>query len=235
MKKLSPDWFAEGLIDFEYKQYILLAYLAEVRKHFAQEMLYPTLSDLVYHYQNLLRYKQQQEALVSRFPHTLTHIDLENLTLHYQSDIPEEPIIQEINAIVDFAIPKIKAELDAGKDIYDTVEQELCITPVGVLPLYKKEGYLLLHFANSSETSAYSYSISIFGNDERMLGIHVTYLSSYRLSLVTTFQSIKMDLIRTQKYLPNPATYLVEAPRFYPIEETILPIAKRKLLHIISM
>jgi hypothetical protein len=234
MKKLSADWFSEGLVDFEYKQYILLAYLEEVRKNFMQEMLYPTLSELVYHYQNLIRFKQEQEALAARFPQTLTQLDLQNLKLHYQPDTPEEPIMQEINAIVDFSIPRIKAELDAGKHIYDTVEHELCITPVGVMPLYKKEGYLLLHIGGSSETSAYSYSVSIFGGEEKMLGINLVYISSFRLSLVTSFQSIKMDLIRTQKELPNPATFLLESPKLYPVEETILPIAKRKLLHIVA-
>ena len=41
MPKLSKDWITEKHIDFEYKKYVLLAYLQEVEKHFEMTSLYP--------------------------------------------------------------------------------------------------------------------------------------------------------------------------------------------------
>ena len=52
MKKLSPDWITEKHIDFEYKKYVLLAYLQEVNMNFEKTHLYPFLADLVDHYRN---------------------------------------------------------------------------------------------------------------------------------------------------------------------------------------
>ena len=35
INKLNKDWLTEGHIDFEYKQYLLLAYFKEVSKAFS--------------------------------------------------------------------------------------------------------------------------------------------------------------------------------------------------------
>jgi hypothetical protein len=50
MKKLEEDWLTKGLIDFEYKKYILLDYLQHIKEQFKERRLYPFLSDLVFHY-----------------------------------------------------------------------------------------------------------------------------------------------------------------------------------------
>jgi len=53
LKSLGLNWFIEGSIDFEYKKYILLDYLQEINRHFDKSKLYPNLTDLVFHYNNL--------------------------------------------------------------------------------------------------------------------------------------------------------------------------------------
>ena len=58
---LSETWFMEGYIDFELQKYRLLAYLKEVRQSFEQAMLYPQLSDIVFHYNNLLGFKNNKQ------------------------------------------------------------------------------------------------------------------------------------------------------------------------------
>ncbi|NEQ51061.1 MAG: hypothetical protein F6K11_13155, partial [Leptolyngbya sp. SIO3F4] len=54
MENLKPDWITEGWIDFEYQKYRLLAYLKWVRKQFDNGTLYPPLTQLLMHYENLL-------------------------------------------------------------------------------------------------------------------------------------------------------------------------------------
>jgi homocysteine S-methyltransferase len=53
MENLEKDWFAKGLIDFEYKKYILLDYISRVSKRFSKTQLYPFLADLIFHYKSL--------------------------------------------------------------------------------------------------------------------------------------------------------------------------------------
>ena len=68
MKQLSETWFAEGYIDFELKKYTLLAYLQEVNKYFDENKLYPQLADVVFHYHNLVAFRENKKFLQEHFP-----------------------------------------------------------------------------------------------------------------------------------------------------------------------
>jgi len=52
--------------------------------------------------------------------------------------------------------------------------------------------------------------------------------------MVNTYENIKSELIRHKKELPNPAVYSIETELNYPVEETLLPVAKRSLVRYIS-
>ncbi|PIQ20585.1 MAG: hypothetical protein COW65_14085 [Cytophagales bacterium CG18_big_fil_WC_8_21_14_2_50_42_9] len=54
MKNSPANWLTDGLIDFEYKKYQLLAYLKGVQCEFKKKRLYPIFSDVMMHYQNIL-------------------------------------------------------------------------------------------------------------------------------------------------------------------------------------
>ena len=51
---------------------------------------------------------------------------------------------------------------------------------------------------------------------------------------MNNYQNIKSELIRNRTELPNPAVYAVETDLSFPMEETLLPIAKRSLVRYIS-
>ena len=143
--------------------------------------------------------------------------------------------MKEIENIIDFSMPYMENYLRDGKKIYDFVEEHVKIFPVGVVPLSNECGYLFLKMQSGIETKVYEYQVSIFENpDERFRGIHMHFLKSYEKSLLNTFESIKSDLLRYNKNLPNPATYVIESSVDIPFEETFLPIAKRVLVKRIA-
>jgi hypothetical protein len=77
----------------------------------------------------------------------------------------------------------------------------------------------------------YEFHISIFENPvEKYRGIHLSYLATYEKSLMNTFEAIKGDLLKFNKSLPNPATYVIETDMNIPFDETFLPLAKRTLV-----
>ncbi len=63
MKNLSENWMTEGWIDFEYKKYLLLAYLKDVGVNFKQVKLYPPLADLIHHYSKLKNFEENRDQL----------------------------------------------------------------------------------------------------------------------------------------------------------------------------
>ena len=74
MRQLTTNWFTEGIIDFEHKKYLLLAYLQHVSKQFDETKLYPFLSDLVFHYQNVKSLKQNRAVVLQQMPKKLRNL-----------------------------------------------------------------------------------------------------------------------------------------------------------------
>src|SRR6266436_2543686 len=111
MKALSETWFADGYIDFELKKYTLLAYLQEINKYFNENKLYPQLGDVVFHYNNLVAFRENKK------------------------------LMQELEEIINYAAVTIKKTLQTGVSIYEFVEDKISICPVGIIPLDIKEGY----------------------------------------------------------------------------------------------
>jgi hypothetical protein len=234
MKELNKNWITEGLMDFEYKKYLLLAYLQYVKENFNEKKLYPYLSDLLFHYKNLLSIKENKKLLRENFPKQISKADFEKLEIIYDELINDDKVMQDIEEILMYSLPKLKEHLIEGKDLYEFVEDKLTISPVGVSPLYPDEGYLLIYKPGQRQTQVFEYQISIFHNaDEKYRGVHTHFLETVSKSVFETFESIKIGLIKKYKKMPNPATYLVDSKVDYPFQETLLPIAKRLLVKYI--
>lgn len=233
---LSQNWITEKHIDFEYKKYLLLGYLKSVSENFTESKLYPSLSELMAHYKNVIEIKENKQNLFGRFTENLTGADLSKFRLIYEKMVSDDQLMDEIESIINFSIPQFEKYITEGKTIYDFIESKMNISPVGIIPLHADEGYLLLKYSPHGDTLVYEYQITIFENpDERYRGISTEYLCSYKNSVSNTFESIKLDLIRYHRKLPNPATYVIESELEVPLKETLLPLAKRTLVKYVAI
>src|SRR3990167_7067229 len=100
MDALSKDWLIEKHIDFEYKKYILLAYLQKVEEYFAGMKLYPHLRDIIQHYKNLITLKENTETLFGNFPQTIKNLNLEEFYVAYKNVIEDDALMQELKSII---------------------------------------------------------------------------------------------------------------------------------------
>lgn len=229
--RLSDNWITTNHIDFEYKKYILLAYLQHVNECFEETKLYPALSELVKHYRNLVALRDQKNSLYNSFPEKLNSADLQNFKLVYEKLCNDDRLMTELETIINFSIPQFEQRLAEGKKIYDFIESKLNIYPIGIVPLHTDAGYLLLKNGDQKTTVVFEYQITIFDQpNERYRAIGVQYVNSYEKTLCNTYENIKGDLLRYNKNLPNPATYVIESELTLPFEDTLLPLAKRSLV-----
>jgi hypothetical protein len=235
MEKLSKDWLTQGLIDFEYKKYVLLAYLQTVKKSFGKVELYPFLADLVFHYRNLVAVKENKALIRESFPKELSLEEIRKLELSYRELVEDDRIMNELESIIDFAIPHIKTSLEEGTVIYEYVESNLEISPVGVTPLYANEGYLFVTQPPEKETNVYRYQVSIFEDSkEQLRSLNTQFVESVDKSILNTYERIKLDLIKKYKDMPNPAAFLMLSKLKVPFTETLMPVAKRLFVKHIS-
>jgi len=235
MKKLNKNWITEKHIDLEYKRYLLLAYLNEVNNNFDHNILYPYYAELKEHHEQLIFLQENTQNLFESFPDRAKGIDLQNFNIIYEKAIENDRLMQEIQEIINYSIPQIEHCLNEGRKIYDFIEEHLRIDPIGILPLHPGEGYLLLRNGSNKQTRVYEYQITLFDKpDVKYKHVHTQYVRSYRKNFINTLESIKTDLIRGNKKLPNPATYAVETEMTLPFNETFLPIAKRVLVKYVT-
>lgn len=235
MKKLEINWLTNGLIDFEYKKYLLLGYLEGVKAEFKEKRLYPAFSDLIMHYKNILQVKENKKLVYEQFPQRISRADFQKLELVYQKIVEDDETMLEIEAIVTFAAPKFNYALQSGKEIYDFIESHLEISPVGITPIYRDAGYLLLDEYPGQETRVYEYQMTIFENTfETYRGLHTRHIETVRRGLTHTHEAIKVNLVRQNRLLPNPATFAIVAKVPCPYDQSLLPVAKRTLVKYVS-
>jgi hypothetical protein len=235
MDRLSKDWLTQGLIDFEYKKYVLLGYLQNVKKSFGRVELYPFLADLVFHYRNLMAVKENKSLIRESFPKEISLEEFKKLELSYRQIIEDDAVMSELESIIEFAIPLVQESLKEGSVIYEYVESQCEISPIGVTPLYANEGYLFVTQPPERQTNVYRYQVSIFeDSQEQLRSLNTQFVESIERNLHYTYENIKLDLIRRYRDLPNPAAFLVLSKTKFPFTETLMPVAKRLFVKHIS-
>ncbi|MEM6523551.1 MAG: hypothetical protein AAGF85_01810 [Bacteroidota bacterium] len=236
MQKLKKDWVTDGLIDAEYKRYILLSYLKSVRKAFGQTELYPSLGELVFHYNNLLQIKKSKSLLSDRFPIGMTGIDKKKLELIYKEMIADDDIMKQLTDIIEYSLPQVKGVLEEGKEIYEFVESHCELLPIGLMPLYVDEGYFFVTMDARRDAEVYRYQVTLFEQpQESYRGIHVQLVDQMKRGVGVTYEGLKRKLINKYKDLPNPATFAIESKYTFPLDATLIPVAKRLLVRYISI
>jgi hypothetical protein len=130
----------------------------------------------------------------------------------------------------------MKTTISNGTEIYEFVEENLTITPIGIVPIDMQEGYFFLTAGKTKSTHVYQYRLSFFEkHDEKFRSMKTSYVELMHRSMVNTYENLKTELIKNRTDLPNPAVYSIETDLSFPIEETLLPIAKRSLVKYISV
>ncbi|WP_338876628.1 hypothetical protein WBJ53_13325 [Spirosoma sp. SC4-14] len=235
MKKLQSDWFTQNWIDAEYQKYVVMAYLQAVRQNFTENKLYPDLADLRSHYEAGVHFSRGKGTLNAAFPKRVERITGPPPRIEYKSEVTDNEFMAEIDAIMNFALPRFQAMLTEGQQRWLDIASSMSLMPIGLLPLQPEEGYLLIHATNHDETQVYYFRLTLYSEEEpggRL--VRLRYVEAVRKSITSTFENIKLDLIRRHRYLPNPATYMLESQQPYPIQETLLPIARQLLAKAVA-
>ena len=224
--KLAPTWITDGTIDFEYKKYQLLAYLQSVKKEFEATRYFPYFYDVKEHCAQVGALKHAQRQLSEFFPKKLLGIDASKLKLRYEPLYREQTQLSEVKAILDYAEQQLSETVSEGERQTRKIAEQLRVRAVGLLPLHKQEGYIFLHTAAPKPTYIYQYALSLYSSTSER-GLNTILIDEVQVSLSYTFEKIKRELIASRKELPNPATFLVVSSSDYPLEETLLPLAKK--------
>lgn len=208
-----------------------MAYLQGVNAQFDALKLYPDLPEVEKHVKQSQQFLYSKKQFLDSLRKRIVGVDVQKMEFLYEQ-VEQSEEMTEIDSILTYSLPLFQQTLTRGQNQSADIESRLVVSPVGIVPLYLKEGYLFLYRTSQKATDIYQYTIRLFDTVEYQ-PVKTKYIESVSKNVSTTFENLKLTLIRKRRELPNPATYLVESPVDYPVQETLLPLAKQMVYRMI--
>lgn len=238
MQRLTLDTFiASAGCDYEKSQYTVLNSLRSYRTEFSHNILYPSLKELIDLSTALEQLIEQRNFFQGNLPHDVLGIDLEHQEILYAMFPSDNPDVERVMDLIVWALPQLRKVIEEGTGIYDFVDENISVTSVGVIPMYKQEGYCIVPDHKASLLHFLQYQVSLYSaGDENYRTLKTKVVESFpQLSVHQSPIALKQEFISHHNELPNPATFMCETELDFPFQETILPVVKRKLIsHVID-
>lgn len=234
---LSISTFIRAIDDTERTRFEVLSGLKAIRTNFHHNKIYPDLSTLVELFEGLQSITQSADNLRSKAHRSIKDVNIDERKVIYDETPISDNDFEQIRDLIAWALPLIQDAIEEGKTMFEFVDENLSMEVVGILPSYLEEGYFFVPDNTASILHLLKFEVSIFtGANEKYRSLKTSVVKSLRQSpILQPIQSIKLDLVQEFPELPNPATYLFETNLEFPFQETILPVAKRRLLrHLYS-
>lgn len=230
--RLNLNLFTKVQDDLEKRQYIILAELKTISGEFQYYRVYPHLSRLVKLRQTLKDVIGRLSDLRSKFPKRISKIDWVNRAIEHEVVFVDGTDLQRVEDLIQWALPHIEKTIHEGAAIHEFVSEKLSVEHVGIVPNYMEEGYFFLPDNQLQQLNLFRFEVSIFHSaEDKYRSLKTRLLKSLqKKSAELSPNSVKLDLIREEKELPNPATFAFQTSLDFSFEQTILPVAKRKLM-----
>ncbi|MFZ5554719.1 MAG: hypothetical protein ACOZCO_16510 [Bacteroidota bacterium] len=229
---LGKNWFIEPSIDFELKKYVLLAWLQQGEKNVKDQKIYPFYSDLEEHLEELKKFRQEKNDQQGNWKKEIESIQGDPPKIIYKKHPADDSLLQEVEMIIDYSVGNMEQNLREVENLHRKIRYDIRVFPVGIIPVYLKEGYFFL--LNADEIKVYDYSFQSVYNSARSFSIQASHIGDYRFSFSTTLENIKTEVTRLHEKYTVPATFVFESRLKLPVEETFLPIAQEMLLEILA-
>lgn len=232
MEKLTINTFIDAIDDLEMSEYLVLGKIKNYLEQLRHNKIYPVLTELL-EIDNLLEDLMRKKARFQNlFPKRVQNLDPENRTVIYSTVEFTDSEIEKVFEFIMWAMPRIKETLREAKEIHDFVKRNIHIAEIGIIPLYRNEGYFIVPDNQQKREQIFRFEMSLIPAESVLFNIIKThFIESLSKAEIASrvLRDLKLELIRKYPELPNPAAYICETDLDFPFDETIFPVAKDKL------
>lgn len=225
MPSLSLHLF-DAASDAEAARYRILAGLAESRQAFRANHVSPWLDELVALHRALSALVASAESVEGRAG-TVVDVDWE------AGRLVRDPLDAPLAVgLARWALPRIEVAIGEGRTLYEFAADRAELRAVGLMPAYRDEGFLLV--CDGATVCALRYHVSpLSGPDGQYRALRTARLAA-DLDPLAPPAAWKAVLAEAAPDLPAPAAFCLDADVDLPVEPTLVPIAKRKLLGLVG-
>lgn len=235
MKQLNLGSFSSQEEDIEINQYKILSGLKEYRAEFNRNRLYPYLAELVYLSSQLEEILERKGLLSIPLPKGIKN-SAKDKNIFVQ--IVDKPIENKEYCfdLIEWALPKIKEVIEEAYIFFNFVEESMIIHEVGTPPLYKNQGFLFVSDNSHTVLQIHRFEYSVYSSTAKPFSSLKT--SFVEIADALNFDGeeeiVKVNLVKRYNEKPNIAAYICQSDFDFPFDQTIFPIAKRKLLNYLN-
>lgn len=232
---MDTDWLFNGIIDSEQKQYILLDYFQKLNKDLEEMKVYPMFTELSLHLANIQTLLNQDKVLYSE--KQLSSFDDEYILSDLKlKDIPvlADDEYDEYRKILKFSHPRLQDYFGITKSIWSIVHDSITVNlKKNKSNLESKIGFF--YFQTNEKLYIWRYNVRKVKKDDiqpktYLKLIHQSEGSSLTPNdIILTFLT-KGEKIKNHKY----PIFEVICNEIFPLEETLIPIFKRKIMSYIT-
>lgn len=233
--KLNPEWMFKEPIDFEYNKYTLLDYLKKCGTNFDKFEIYPDFVELSLHIANLQSLIKENVFLLTKkkFESCDDEILVKELYPKTPREITDEEVI-ELEKTLKYSNLKLYDAFNVAKSVWSIAFESIVVTlkknkegavvGSGFIVYYQKEDNKIFvwEFQLKKPKKEINYKIYLENIHE---GIHEEETLNNIIETKSTWKEI--DFV---KKLP---VFEVKCEQKLPIDETVVPIIKRKVLSLI--
>jgi len=232
---METDWLFQGVIDVEQKQYILLDYFQKLNKYFDELKVYPMFIELSLHLGNMQTLLTQNKILYTdkTFKTPDDELLLTDLKL---KDIPvltdEETI--EYKKIIESCQPQIHDYFNFAKSLWTVVFDSIKVKVKLNKPnLHNKVGFF--YYNSGEKTYIWKYVTKKIYKVKNQKRTELTLIFNDDLKNLTIYDVIpKFSKTYEKNNESESPIFEVTCSNEFPLEETLLPIFKRKILSYIN-
>lgn len=232
---MNTDWIFQGILDAEQKQYILLDYFQKLNKHLENMEVYPMFIELSLHLGNIQTLLSQNKILYTQ-KNFLTNDDELLISDLKTKDIPtlsEEEIV-EYHQILHNSQPQLFDYFGIAKSIWTIVFDSIdVIIKRNKNNLKSKNGFF--YFKTGDNVYVWKYTIKRVykTKGQTKTTTKLIYFGPHTDLTITEILSKfskNYDIDNENEY----PVFEILSKDIFPIEETLLPISKRKILSFIN-
>jgi hypothetical protein len=229
---METDWVFQEPIDFEHKKYVLLAYFKKVDDLLLQNKIYPTFIELSLHLASLQTLVKEKVILSTNktFLSCDDEVLLKELTAKSIPELNTDEKL-ELQKIVHHSATQFLDYFSVVKSYWATIYESIDMTiKRNRKYLTKPKGYIVYTHTNHNHIHVWEYQINELAPniDEYNIKINLIYEGNKKeLSLNKVIEEYSSFTERESKIAP---VFDFKSTKEYPIDETLLPLFKRRLL-----
>lgn len=232
MSRLTIDTFLY-VDDFELSTYKIMDSLKVYTQDFRQNLLYPGLSELSELNVQLRDIVEDEGFLKDLYVKQFHEASASSADMYlWDATRVTSNRTEQVYQLIDWAKPLIRETINEGKILYDFVKRNMNIEEIGESDSPKDEGYVLIPNNRESLIQVLRYEISMRTVGRRsQRRMNTQLLDTFdKGRLFKAPEATVMDLFKQYNDMPEAATFICTTDLDFPFRETILPVAKRKLM-----